>query len=324
MSVKGFIKFALLAAHILGALASPIENVRLITCIPAHLLIIVFGTEQRADDELVQTPAGLVPKSNVHAVPEGARVHQSPSEVQIIASNGTVIHSRPFTKSAGPLKKPPSSNLARRTLQSGYVAYAYWENTGSQPIAFFGTNWNVPPTPSSWDGQLLYWFNGLVPGDFNGILQPVLQYGTSPAGGGQYYAIASWWLIGNNVYHSSIQQVSPGTALEGHMALTGISTSGGVTTYSYSSYFPGYSTPSISASTTGVLNWAYEALEIYTTASTSDLPSGSTDLTAVDIKFNDNSHLSTIPWTAISDTTDGISMSVISNSGTNGHLRITY
>ena len=77
-------------------------------------------------------------------------------------------------------------------------------------------------------------------------------------------------------------------------------------------------------STTGVLDVACEALEINNAASTKDLPSGSTDLTAVDIKLNDNSYPSTVPWGTLSDTTDGISIPVISNSGSNGHLRINY
>lgn len=274
----------------------------------------------------MQTPAGLVPQSNVHAVPDGARVHQSPTEVQIIGSNGTVLHSVPYTgsKTAGPLQKPTSTTSSRRALQSGYIAYAYWENTGSSPISFFGTNWNVPSTPASWDGQLLYWWNGLVPGDFGGILQPVLQYGVSPAGGGEYYSIASWWLIDNNVYHTGITQVSPGTFLQGHMSLTGTSTSGGVTTYSYTSAFVGYSGTTISASTTGVLNWAYEALEIYTTQTLSDLPTGNTEFSSIDITFQNNQSPSSIPWTPISDTTDDITMTVLSTSGTNGALLITY
>ena len=272
----------------------------------------------------MQTPAELVPKSSVHAVPEGAIVHQSPTEVQIIAANGTMIHSRPYTKVSGPLLKRPSGTTARRALQNGYVAYGCWQNTSPQPIAFFGTNWDVPPAPSSWNGQILFWFNALAPSDLQAILQPVLQYGVSAAGGGEFYGIASWWLIGSETYHSAVQRVSPGTSLQGHMALTGISTSGGVTTYSYSSFFVGYSTPSISMSTTGVLDVACEALEIDNAASTKDLPSGSTDLTAVDIKLNDNSHPSTIPWGTLSDSVDDISISVISNSGTRGHLQITY
>ncbi|KAF8879201.1 hypothetical protein CPB84DRAFT_316139 [Gymnopilus junonius] len=231
MSFKGLFKFALLATHVLTGIASPLDI--------------------RSSEELVQTPAGLVPKSNVHTVPQGARVHQSATEIQIIAANGIILHSAPFTgsnsKLVGVLQGPTSR---RRDLQSVYIAYTDWNNVGTSPISFFGTNWVVPPTPSTWDGQLLYWWNGLVPQDLGGILQPVLQYGISPAGGGEFYAIASWWLIDNNVYHTDITQVSPGTFLQGQMTLTGTSTSGGVTTYDYKSTFVGYSGTTISATNT--------------------------------------------------------------------------
>ncbi|KAF8896884.1 hypothetical protein CPB84DRAFT_1781664 [Gymnopilus junonius] len=66
MSLRGIFKFAFLAAHVMGGIASPLDS--------------------RANEELVQTPAGLIPKSNVHAIPHGARVHQSPTEVQIIGA----------------------------------------------------------------------------------------------------------------------------------------------------------------------------------------------------------------------------------------------
>ncbi|KAF8893675.1 hypothetical protein CPB84DRAFT_1848581 [Gymnopilus junonius] len=277
MSFIGLCKFALLAAHVVTSIATPLEN--------------------RASEELVQTPAGFFPKSNVHAVPDGATVHQSPTE------------------SAGVLQRPNSTTTSRRALQSGYVAFTNWRNAGPSPISFFGTNWHVPPIPSTWNGQLLYWFNGLVPDDFNGILQPVLQYGVSPAGGGQFYSIASWWLIDNNVYHTGITPVSPGTFLQGQMTLTGTSTSGGVTTYSYSCTFVGYPGTTISASSTRVLNRAYEALEIYTTQVKSDLPSGNTVFSTINITFQNGQHPSSIPWEAISDPTDGITITVLSDSG---------
>ncbi|KAF8900832.1 hypothetical protein CPB84DRAFT_1747288 [Gymnopilus junonius] len=307
MSFRGFFKFALLAAHIVVGIASPLDS--------------------RASEELVQTPAGLMPKSNVHAVPDGARVHQSPTEVQIIAANGTVLHSVPYTSSkfAGALPKPIPAGTSRRDLQSGYIAYAYWQNTASSPISFLGSNWNVPPTPASWDNQLLYWWNGLVPIDFSGgILQPVLQYGISPAGGGEYYSIASWWLTGTDVFHTGVTQVSPGTFLQGQISLTGTSTSGGVTTYSYSCTFVGYPSTTITASTTVVLNWAYEALEIYGATQISDLPTGNTEFSTIELTLQNGQHPSSLGWTPISDPTDGISMSVLSTSATNGALLISY
>ncbi|KAF8907840.1 hypothetical protein CPB84DRAFT_239319 [Gymnopilus junonius] len=299
----------------------------LLRCISKFALLtslVVAGTSSpvniRASEDLVRTPAGLVPSSNVHAVPNGARVEQSPTAVQIIAANGTVIHSVPYTNltAGAPLPKRPSNGTnTRRDLESGWIAYTYWENTGPSPISFFGSNWVVPAIPTSWDGQLLYWFNGLEPAVENAILQPVLQYGFSPAGGGEFYALASWWLIGNDVYHTDISLVSPGTYLQGQMTLTGTSTSGGVTTYDYQSTFVGYPGTTISASTTEELAWAFETLEIYGTEFIPDLPYGNTVYSAIDIAFQNGQHPSSIPWGASSDSVDNVNMTVLSTSSTN-------
>ncbi|KAF8896868.1 hypothetical protein CPB84DRAFT_1848052 [Gymnopilus junonius] len=286
MSFRGLFKFAFLAAHVVVGIASPLDS--------------------RASEELVQTPAGLFPKSNVHAVPHGAKVHQSPTEVQIIGANGTVIHSVPYSsnpRSAGVLPKPPSAsaNISRRALQSGYIAYAYWENTASSPISFLGTNWNVPPTPASWDGQLLYWWNGLVP------LISTESYNL-------YYNTAFLQLEEESVARYLVARTNE---FGGHVD------SGGVTTYSYSSTFVGYPSTTISASTTVVLNWVYEALEIYTTAQLSDLPTGSLEFSAIEVTLQNGQHPSSLGWTPISDSTDGITMSILSSSATAGALLIS-
>lgn len=154
-------------------------------------------------------------------------------------------------------------------------------------------------------------------------MQPVLQFGFSPAGGGPFYAIASWYLINNNVYHTGITQVEPGQGLAGYMTLEGTSTSGGVTTYSWSSTFVGFPATTLTTTTTENLNWAYEALEIYTTQQTSDLPAGSTQFSWINLVTQNNQNPA-LSWTTVSDPADGISMSVISSSSISGALSITY
>jgi hypothetical protein len=55
-------------------------------------------------------------------------------------------------------------------------------------------------------------------------LQPILQYGPSAAGGGGYWAVASWYVIGSQAaYHTSSIQVSVGKSLDGVITLTGTS-----------------------------------------------------------------------------------------------------
>lgn len=107
------------------------------------------------------------------------------------------------------------------------------------------------------------------------------------------------------------------------MTLQGTSTSGSATTYSWSSTFVSFPATALSATITEVLNWAYEALEIYNTQSTADLPTGSTEFSQINIVTQNNQNPS-IFWTTVSDPADGISMSVISNSSVNGAVQVTY
>lgn len=252
-------------------------------------------------------------------------MHQTPTEVQIIGANGTILHSVPFDKSSkpavSPFKKPGNStSSSRRALPQGYIAYAYWDNPDSSPISDFATTWTVPPIPANTDGQLLYWFNALVPPSDDAILQPVLQFGVSPAGGGPYYSIASWYLINSNVYYSSLIQVQPGQQLTGYMILANTQTSGSTTQYDWAAYFGGYRDTILTAGTTEVLNWAYEALEIYNAQSDADLPTGSTEMSGISISYQNGQSPSSLPWTTVSDPSNGIFMSVISSSS----VQITY
>lgn len=59
--------------------------------------------------------------------------------------------------------------------------------------------------------QLLYLFTALLGWDvmdngnyFNHILQPVLQWGLSPAGGGNYWAINNWYVNDQDYFYDSL------------------------------------------------------------------------------------------------------------------------
>lgn len=43
-----------------------------------------------------------------------------------------------------------------------------------------------------------YFWNGVEPADNSAVLQPVLQWGSTPAGGGDYWAVASWYVSSNH------------------------------------------------------------------------------------------------------------------------------
>ena len=116
-------------------------------------------------------------------------------------------------------------------LGSGYITYAAWTNGTGRAISSFSTTWTVPPPPRTQSGQLLYLFNGLEDSPVTHILQPVLQWGVSPNGGGNSWAVASWWVDNsNNATKTPLVQVNPGDILVGVMTL--LSQSGGSFSYS--------------------------------------------------------------------------------------------
>jgi hypothetical protein len=88
-------------------------------------------------------------------------------------------------------------------------------------ITFLNGDWNVPSAPSSSNGQTIFLFDGLEPSNSGSIVQPVLQYGTSAAGGGNYWICASWYVIsGGNYCYASPINVAVGDQILGQIAWT--------------------------------------------------------------------------------------------------------
>ncbi len=102
------------------------------------------------------------------------------------------------------------------------------------------------------------------------IYQPVLQWGESAAGGGNYWAVASWYVDGQGgiALHSSLVQVNPGDTLVGVMTLTGQSGS----QFSYDCSFQGIANASLPVSNIEQLTWLIETLECYGITKASDYP----------------------------------------------------
>ncbi len=82
--------------------------------------------------------------------------------------------------------------------------------------------WAVPPEPTGNDGQTLFFFPGFEDYDHViSIVQPVLQYGPSSAGGGNYWAVASWNCCMNGTsWYSPLLNVSSGDTIVGTIAPT--------------------------------------------------------------------------------------------------------
>lgn len=76
----------------------------------------------------------------------------------------------------------------------GWVEFAHWWS--SDAITSLSGSWTVPPPPEAKDSQTLFLFLGLQDDStkVTELLQPVLQWGLSPAGGGDYWSLSCWYL----------------------------------------------------------------------------------------------------------------------------------
>lgn len=240
-------------------------------------------------EELVLTPGGWRPKSKVHFVAPGQSILQDAGKLKIIqADSGKLIldvgeflvapdeklrqHIAP--PKAGPKKK---AGALPAPITDQWIIYTSWTNNSGNPISYFRTRWIVPPEPVTKNGQTVFLFNGMQP--TSGavfILQPVLQWGPSYAGGGEYWTITNWFVDGaGNALHGSLIRVNPGDILEGIMTLTGQSG----TSFSYLSSFTGFPSADLAVNNVNELDWACETLECYDFKAFSDYPN--TALTAM-------------------------------------------
>jgi hypothetical protein len=174
-----------------------------------------------------RTPFGRVHSSCVHRMPRGAHVRNG----TIVAKDGTVLLT---------YGQCPFPILDRRTHESnskivgddgrlaGLLGYVESRNADviestSEQWFFNGMEANlvVPAAPSSpTTSELVFLFPSFEnTAPATAIIQPVLQYGASAAGGAnETYGIAPWYIDSlNNVNTGEVETVNPGDTLDMYM-----------------------------------------------------------------------------------------------------------
>ena len=259
------------------------------------------------------TPGGPRPKEIVHHIGKDYAV-------QIIDKRLHKVH-----KESG--RSIKLSHLAvddSKSLQKtkGWIAYAHWSNDTGHPVAEFNTTWIVPDAPSENQG-LLYFFNGIDPSDYStGILQPVLQYGVGAAGGGNYWAIANWYVHGDGTaVHSDLIRVNNGETLTGKMYQ--VSEVHGA--YTYESEFTQYPKINLQVKNLPELVWFNETLEAYGISSCAGYPKKSLNYTGISITLNGEA-LSEVSWATSTGTSKvcNESATVVNKSASNGKVTINF
>ncbi|MBV8256034.1 MAG: hypothetical protein JO154_25790 [Chitinophaga sp.] len=276
---------------------------------------------QTADHkDQVLTPVGWVAKTQVHHIETGEYLSGEGNRLRRYDRNGKVLEDYGAMEQNArqtPFYPDNSKGKGVLPLGSGWITYTYWTNNSASAISYFNTNWTVPPAPAVNSGQTIFLFNGIQNSDH--ILQPVLQWGPSAAGGGAYWAIANWY-VGNSAIYSNLIRVSPGTNLQGLMTLL----SGGSSTGSYKSAFVGYSSIDLNVYNIPTLYWAAESLEAYGVATCSNYPNTtSTRLSGIDLRVGGVQ--APLSWSVANAVTDcGQHANVVSQGTPNGIVDIYY
>ena len=281
-------------------------------------------------DQLVLTPGGFRPSSQVHKVEDGQHLDLADGRIRNIHQSGLLAADfgefapvqpswplQPGNVINGALT---SGAAAVPALGSGWIAYAGWTNNTGTPVSLLKTAWTVPPAPTTQSGQTVFLFNGIENATM--ILQPVLQWGVSAAGGGNFWAIGSWYASGpgGHSFYSSLTQVAPGTQLVGTMTLTGQSASG----FSYDCRFDGIAASVLPVQNVPELTWCIQTLEAYQISARSDYPPAvMTAMTAINLQVGGNP--APLAWTQNNPVTDtGQHCVVVSNDATSGEVDLYY
>ncbi len=147
---------------------------------------------------------------------------------------------------------------------NGWVEDAHYSNCflwSCTELTFFRGWWWVPTAPTNLVGQTIFLFIGEEDYWETQIVQPVLQWGASCAGGGNYWSIASWYVWGSGCAasaHTSLHAVNSWDEVWGSISLQ----SNGNWQITVADYTTGYVGGSLTVNANQMYN-AFVTLEAY-------------------------------------------------------------
>jgi hypothetical protein len=151
-------------------------------------------------DAFVRTPMGFAHRDCVHELEDGAEVDNDGTVRQggkMLRKFGRCAHANSVVPATDGWVE--NSEKAATANSSGFKFFTRLE------AEFF-----APDAPAAYDGQTVFYFPSLMPSNGAAIIQPVIQYGSSAAGGGKGYYAGSWYIdhLGNT-YHSTLMKLNP-------------------------------------------------------------------------------------------------------------------
>jgi hypothetical protein len=262
----------------------------------------------------VSTPGGFRQRSYVHLVgPRESVIKQAGASFVMNLATGQLMGS----SGIGVAARSPADQTG------GWVTWASWRNGTGTAISVFATTWIVPATPATPASQLVYFFNGLQNVGGTEILQPVLQWGSSGAGGGAFWSVASWHVDSQgHAYSTPATPVNPGDALTGLMTMTGAFNDG---TYNYRCEFVGVPGTALMALSMPELTEAEETMEAYGVTASTEYPGGpSTAMSQIDVQVGGNP--APLAWASntMQNPLYGENAVIVSNASPGGEVDLCY
>jgi len=149
-------------------------------------------------------------------------VHRVPNDVLIVHHHdGSFTLKHPDGAMSNLAACPPS--LVLPSLGVGHGPAWIVDAVQQTPVSFtyFSTNFSVPTAPTHQGAALLYYWPGLEDSSMDDVLQPVLQFGLGPEGGGNYWVYQTWFVTssGSAIVGDQIGPLTPGTQLNGYVEL---------------------------------------------------------------------------------------------------------
>jgi hypothetical protein len=281
-------------------------------------------------NDMVLTPGGLRPRGFVNAIEPGHELRLLETgefvKLELATKNVTHFAKPPAGQAQFAVPGPhggPTGQLAPSpgALANGWQTYGWWDS-GGKSLSYFSTQWTVPPAPATSSGQTIFLFNGIQNTGTNyGILQPVLQWGSSAAGGGAYWSVANWYVAsGGQAFHTNLVRVNSGTVLHGVMTQTGASGAN----YNYNSEFQGLANTALPVANIAPLHWANETLECYGLTKCSDLPA-TNDTAMSQINIQIGKPHPALKWTGVNAITScGQHTVIVGNANPGGVVELFY
>eukprot|EP01117_Protostelium_nocturnum_P005393 TRINITY_DN1959_c0_g1_i2.p1 TRINITY_DN1959_c0_g1~~TRINITY_DN1959_c0_g1_i2.p1 ORF type:complete len:281 (+),score=104.21 TRINITY_DN1959_c0_g1_i2:111-953(+) len=232
----------------------------------------------------VMVPGGyLLDSEQVKEVPNGSLLvyNETSSLLQILDSEMRILSEEIMEQFEG-------KSVQKR--DTGWVNSA-WQMGRRQTE--FTASWTVPQRPASLaDRQTLFYFNSWE-NQINGIsqiVQPVLQWGVSAAGGDHNsWKLGSWWVTSNHqAKYSPLTTVNPGDKIVGTISYSDPQT------ISIKCFVNGKMTANLSIRGTGVYDSAQVASEVYFLNTCKDYPPG--PFSFDNMRLRDSGNVVTSPW----------------------------